>query len=61
MMMFISCRSRLESNTEHWHALLLSLRELIEWVIRKDTELTALGPLAGDVGNLQKQIVRVYL
>ncbi|KAK1120587.1 hypothetical protein K0M31_012193 [Melipona bicolor] len=48
-------RNRLESNTEHWNALLLSLRELIEWVIRKDTELTGLGPVCGDVAALQKQ------
>ncbi|KYN01560.1 Dystrophin, isoform D [Cyphomyrmex costatus] len=53
--MFFLCRNRLESNTEHWNALLLSLRELIEWVIRKDTELTGLGPVCGDVAALQKQ------
>jgi len=51
-------RNRLESNAEHWNALLLSLRELIEWVIRKDTELTGLGPIGGDVACLQKQQVR---
>lgn len=50
-------RNRLENNTEHWNALLLSLRELIEWVIRKDTELTGLGPVCGDVAALQKQQV----
>lgn len=50
-------RNRLESNTEHWNALLLSLRELIEWVIRKDTELTGLGPVCGDAATLQKQQV----
>ncbi|XP_017782927.1 PREDICTED: dystrophin [Nicrophorus vespilloides] len=32
-------RNRLEHNAEYWNALLLSLRELTEWVIRKDTEL----------------------
>ena len=52
-------RNRLETNTEHWHALLLSLREIIEWVIRKDTELSALGPLGGDVQILQRQMVRM--
>ncbi|XP_023248432.1 dystrophin, isoforms A/C/F/G/H [Copidosoma floridanum] len=51
----MAIRNRLESNTEHWNALLLSLRELIEWVIRKDTELTGLGPLCGDIPALQKQ------
>ncbi len=49
------CRNRLENNTEHWNALLLSLRELIEWVIRKDTELTGLGPIRGDLSTLVKQ------
>ncbi|EFN72958.1 Dystrophin, isoforms A/C/F/G [Camponotus floridanus] len=53
-------KNRLESNTEHWNALLLSLRELIEWVIRKDTELTGLGPVCGDVAALQKQQSRIY-
>lgn len=50
----------MESNSEHWNALLLSLRELTEWVIRKDTELTSLGlgPMKGDAASLQKQTVR---
>ncbi|XP_065094733.1 dystrophin-like isoform X2 [Ochlerotatus camptorhynchus] len=54
----IAIRNRLESNSEHWNALLLSLRELIEWVIRKDTELTSLGigPMKGDAASLQKQM-----
>lgn len=49
----------MESNSEHWNALLLSLRELTEWVIRKDTELSQLrsGPLRGDAASLQKQLV----
>ncbi|XP_075226861.1 dystrophin isoform X2 [Lycorma delicatula] len=51
----MAIRNRLESNAEHWNALLLSLRELIEWVIRKDTELTGLGPIGGDTTSLQKQ------
>lgn len=52
-------RNRLESNAEHWNALLLSLRELTEWVIRKDTELSTLGhsPVRGDAASLQKQLV----
>uniref|UniRef100_A0A0N8BMF8 Dystrophin major muscle n=2 Tax=Daphnia magna TaxID=35525 RepID=A0A0N8BMF8_9CRUS len=51
----VAIRNRLENNTEHWNALLLSLRELIEWVIRKDTELTGLGPIRGDLSTLVKQ------
>ena len=52
-------RNRLENNSEHWNALLLSLRELTEWVIRKDTELSSLGmaPVRGDSASLQKQLV----
>ncbi|XP_037924847.1 dystrophin, isoforms A/C/F/G/H isoform X5 [Hermetia illucens] len=54
----IAIRNRLESNAEHWNALLLSLRELTEWVIRKDTELSSLGlgPVRGDAASLQKQL-----
>ncbi|XP_055693426.1 dystrophin, isoforms A/C/F/G/H isoform X2 [Lutzomyia longipalpis] len=54
----IAIRNRLESNAEHWNALLLSLRELTEWVIRKDTELSTLGmgPVRGDAASLQKQL-----
>lgn len=53
----MAIRSRLESNTQHWHALLLSLREIIEWLIRKDMELSGFAPLAGDVASVQRQIV----
>lgn len=53
----------MESNAEHWNALLLSLRELTEWVIRKDTELStlSLGPVKGDAANLQKQLVSYFI
>lgn len=56
-------RNRLESNSEHWNALLLSLRELTEWVIRKDTELSTLGlgPVRGDAASLQKQLVSNFI
>jgi hypothetical protein len=52
-------RNRLESNSEHWNALLLSLREMTEWVIRKDTELLSLShsPVRGDAASLAKQLV----
>ncbi|XP_058463771.1 dystrophin isoform X8 [Malaya genurostris] len=54
----VAIRNRLESNSEHWNALLLSLRELTEWVIRKDTELTSLDlcPMKGNATNLQKRM-----
>ncbi|XP_075984488.1 dystrophin isoform X7 [Anticarsia gemmatalis] len=51
----MAIRNRLESNAEHWSALLLSLRELTEWVIRKETELNALAPPKGDLPALLKQ------
>lgn len=50
-------RNRLENNTEHWNTLLLSLRELVEWVIKKDTEISSFGPLGNDLVSLQKQQV----
>lgn len=57
----ITCyRNRLESNAEHWNALLLSLQELIEWVIRKNAELESLGPMGGDTISLQKQLVGFF-
>ncbi|KAJ0172021.1 hypothetical protein K1T71_011994 [Dendrolimus kikuchii] len=51
----MAIRNRLESNAEHWSALLLSLRELTEWVIRKETELNASAPARGDLPALLKQ------
>ncbi|XP_073972435.1 dystrophin, isoforms A/C/F/G/H-like isoform X4 [Rhodnius prolixus] len=51
----MAIRNRLESNAEHWNALLLSLRELIEWVIRKDTELSSLATIQADTNTLIKQ------
>ncbi|KAL4708040.1 hypothetical protein ACJJTC_014560, partial [Scirpophaga incertulas] len=51
----MAIRNRLESNAEHWSALLLSLRELTEWVIRKETELNGLAPPRGDLSALLKQ------
>ncbi|KAG5680613.1 hypothetical protein PVAND_010107 [Polypedilum vanderplanki] len=54
----LAIRNRLESNSEHWNALLLSLREMTEWVIRKDTELSSLShsPVRGDAASLAKQL-----
>ncbi|VVC26815.1 Hypothetical protein CINCED_3A012694 [Cinara cedri] len=51
----VTIRNRLENNTEHWNTLLLSLRELVEWVIKKDTEISSFGPLGNDLTTLQKQ------
>ncbi|XP_064473113.1 dystrophin-like isoform X2 [Ornithodoros turicata] len=51
----MSLRNRLESNAEHWNQLLLSLRELTEWVIKKETDLAALPAIGGDVSILAKQ------
>ena len=38
-------RNRLENNSDHWNALLISLRELAEWAIAKEAELEAMGPI----------------
>ncbi|XP_077541931.1 dystrophin isoform X3 [Haemaphysalis longicornis] len=51
----VSLRNRLESNAEHWNQLLLSLRELTEWVIKKETELSAQPAIGGDVASIVKQ------
>lgn len=55
------CRNRLENNAEYWNALLLSLRELIEWVIRKDTELSSLALTRENPPSIQKQQVITYI
>ncbi|KAM7308300.1 dystrophin [Ixodes scapularis] len=51
----VSLRNRLESNAEHWNQLLLSLRELTEWVIKRETELSAQSAIGGDVATIVKQ------
>ncbi|XP_037079338.1 dystrophin-like [Pollicipes pollicipes] len=51
----VAIKNRVESSSESWSALLLSLRELLEWTIRKDTELGRLGLITGDVPSLQRQ------
>lgn len=38
---FFRFRTRLENGADHWHQLMLSLRELVEWVVKKETELGA--------------------
>ncbi|GAB6025091.1 hypothetical protein CHUAL_010524 [Chamberlinius hualienensis] len=49
-------RERLEGG-EQWSQLLLSLRELMEWVIKKETELGASNvAIIGDCGVLQRQL-----
>lgn len=53
-------RNRLENNAEYWNALLLSLRELIEWVIRKDTELSSLTLVRENPPSIQKQQVNIF-
>nr|XP_015911947.1 dystrophin isoform X3 [Parasteatoda tepidariorum] len=51
----VSLRNRLESSADQWNQLLLSLRELTEWVIKKETELSAQPAIGGDVGCIVKQ------
>uniref|UniRef100_A0A1W7RAQ1 Protein detached n=1 Tax=Hadrurus spadix TaxID=141984 RepID=A0A1W7RAQ1_9SCOR len=52
----VSLRNRLESNADQWNQLLLSLRELTEWVIKKEIELSAQPTIGGDVGIILKQL-----
>jgi hypothetical protein len=51
----ISLRSRLETSAEQWNQLLLSLRELTEWIIKKETELASQPAIGGDVAAILKQ------
>jgi len=51
----IAIRNRLENNSDHWNALLISLRELAEWTIAKEAELEALGPIGGDEMTIRRQ------
>ncbi|XP_054723979.1 dystrophin-like [Uloborus diversus] len=51
----VSLRNRLESSADQWNQLLLSLRELTEWVIKKETELSAQPAIGGDVACIVKQ------
>ena len=50
-------RNRLENNSDHWNALFLSLRELAEWTVKKETELEAMSPIGGDEATIRKQQV----
>jgi hypothetical protein len=37
------------------------IRELVEWVVKKEVELTSLGPIGGDELTIRRQQVRVGL
>ena len=58
-MLFYS-RNRLENNSEHWGALLISLRELADWASKKEEELEAIGPVGGDEATIKRQQVNKY-
>ena len=45
----------MENNSDHWNALLISLRELAEWVIAEEAVLEAMGPIAGDEISIRRQ------
>ncbi|OQR67673.1 dystrophin [Tropilaelaps mercedesae] len=51
----VSIRTRLENGADHWHQLMLSLRELVEWVVKKETELGAQPQIGGDVATIMRQ------
>ena len=50
-------RSRLENTGEDWSSLLVSLRELSDWVAKQEAELLGLGPVGGDENVIRKQQV----
>uniref|UniRef100_T1KPK1 WW domain-containing protein n=1 Tax=Tetranychus urticae TaxID=32264 RepID=T1KPK1_TETUR len=49
------------SSGNQLNQLLLSLRELIEWVIKKRTELTSMSSIGGDVSTISKQLEELTL
>ena len=51
-------RNRLENNSDHWNALFLSLRELAEWTVKKESELESMSPIGGDEATIRKQQVK---
>ena len=51
-------RSRLENTGEDWSSLLVSLRELSDWVAKQEAELLGLAPVGGDEILIRKQQVR---
>ncbi|XP_054164235.1 dystrophin-like [Oppia nitens] len=48
-------RSRTEISVEECNQLLLSLRELIEWIIKKETELSLQPAIGGDLAVILRQ------
>ena len=50
-------RSRLENTGEDWSSLLVSLRELSDWVAKQEADLLGLGPVGGDENVIRKQQV----
>ena len=52
-------RNRLENNSDHWNALFLSLRELAEWTVKKESELEGMSPIGGDEPTIRKQQVKI--
>ncbi len=48
-------RSRLETNAEQWNNLLKTLKELIDWTIKKDEEIQKAQPIGGDLSSVKKQ------
>ncbi|XP_077976931.1 dystrophin-like isoform X2 [Glandiceps talaboti] len=52
----IEIRTRLECNAEDWTGLILTIQELLDWLARKDEELTQQQPVGGDLNTIQQQI-----
>merc|ERR1719471_85749 len=51
----IAIRSRLENTGEDWSSLLVSLRDLNDWVSGQETELLGMSPVGGDEAVIRKQ------
>ena len=49
----------MENTGEDWSSLLVSLRDLNEWVSGQETELHAMGPVGGDEILIRKQQVTI--
>ncbi|XP_040580779.1 dystrophin isoform X3 [Lepeophtheirus salmonis] len=51
----IAIRNRLEGNSDNWNSLFLSLRDLVEWASKKESELSTMGPISGDEASIRSQ------
>ncbi|XP_033125074.1 dystrophin-like isoform X4 [Anneissia japonica] len=48
-------RKRLENNAAEWNMLLMDIQEMLDWISKKDTELSQKQPIGGDYNTVQQQ------